>query len=115
MKRGYHARLTPGLAPRRLHHLCRQRPKVVECARLERQFDLPPRIIAQAADDDLAHLVAQSGEAAEVIEDAALAAPEEYVGVSRQLVAMLAQLEPLLRTMVRQVAVDDAILQHAAE
>ena len=63
--------------------------------RSQRQLDLPGGIVAQAADDDGAHLVAQPGEAAEVVEHAALAAPEEHVGVGRQLVAVRAELHPL--------------------
>ena len=83
--------------------------------RSQRQLDLPGGIVAQAAGDDGAHLVAKPGEAAEVVEHAALAAPEEHVGVGRQLVPVRAKLQPLLRAMVGEVAVDDAVLKHAAE
>ena len=83
--------------------------------RSQRQLDLPGGIVAQAAGDDGAHLVAKPGEAAEVVEHAALAAPEEHVGVGRQLVPVGAELHLPLRTMVGEVAVDDAVLQHAAE
>ncbi len=83
--------------------------------RSQRQLDLPGGIGAQAAGDDGAHLVAKPGEAAEVVEHAALAAPEEHVGVGRQLVPVGAQFHLPLRAMVGEVAVDDAVLQHAAE
>jgi hypothetical protein len=55
--------------------------------RSQRQPDLPGGIVAQAAGDDGAHLVAKPGEAAEVVEHAALAAPEEYAGVQASLPA----------------------------
>src|SRR5262245_2535680 len=36
----------PGLAPRGLHHLSRQRPKVVEFTRVDCQLDLPRHLLA---------------------------------------------------------------------
>ena len=73
--------------------------------RCQRQLDLQGGIFAQAAERRcVAHLVAQAGEAAELVEHAALAAPEEHVGVGRQFVAVRAELQPLLRAMVGEVA-----------
>ena len=54
----------------------------------ERHLELQAGIVVQAAEHDLAHLVAKAVEAAELVEYAALAAPEEHVGVGGKLVAV---------------------------
>src|SRR5262249_31919517 len=56
---------------------------------------------------------AEAAEATELIEDAV--APEEIICGCRQLVAVRTELEPRRGTMVVEVALDDSILQHAAE
>src|SRR5262245_7437592 len=76
-------------------------------------FDLPQRILLQTVQDDKAHLLPEAAEAAELVEDAVT--PEEVVGVCRQLVAVRAELEPGVGAMVAEVALDDAVLQHAPE
>ena len=79
----------------------------------QRGLDLHGGIFAQAAEHDGAHLVAEPSEAAELVEHAL--APQERVGVERQFVAVRAQLELRIRTMVVEITGDDAVLQHAAE
>src|SRR5262245_35218510 len=81
-----------------------------ELARGGRQcsFDLLQGILLQAVQDDEAHFIPEPGEAAELIEDAI--APEEVVGVRRQLVAIRAEPEPRVRAMVIEVSLDDAVL-----
>jgi hypothetical protein len=79
----------------------------------QRGLGLHGGIIAQAAEHDGAHLIAEAGKAAEFVEHAL--APQERVGVERQFVAVRAQLELRVRTMIIEIAGDDAVLQHAAE
>jgi len=63
--------------------------------------------------DDEAHLFVEAAEATELVEDAV--APQEIIGGCRQFVAVRTKLEPRGWTMVVEIALDDAILQHAAE
>ena len=65
-----------------------------------RGLDLQGGIIVQAAEHDGAHLVVKAGEAAELIEHAL--APQEGVGVERQIVAVRAELELLRRAVIVQ-------------
>src|SRR5262245_16963279 len=76
-------------------------------------FDLLQRILLQTVQDDEAHLLVEAAEATELIEDAV--APQKIIGGCRQLVAVWTKLEPHEWTMVVEIALDDAILQHAAE
>ena len=76
-------------------------------------FDLLQRIFLQTAQDDKAHLLAEAAEATELVEDAV--APQEVIGGRRQLIAIRTEFEPRGWTMVVEIALDDAILQHAAE
>ena len=78
-----------------------------------RGLELQQRIGAQALEHDRAHLVVEALEAAEPVEHAF--APEELVGVGRQLVAMVAQPQARIGAMLGEIACDDAVLQHAAE
>ena len=76
-------------------------------------FDLLQRILLQTVQDDEAHLFVEAAEATELVEDAV--APQEIIGGCRQFVAVRTKLEPRGWTMVVEIALDDAILQHAAE
>src|SRR5262245_25658523 len=76
-------------------------------------FDLLQRILLQTVQDDEAHLLIEAAEATEFVEDAV--APQKIIGGCRQLVAVRTELEPRGWTMIVEIALDDAILQHAAE
>src|SRR5262249_34289608 len=76
-------------------------------------FDLLQRIFMHAAEHDKTHLLTEPIEAAELIEDAII--PQEVVGGSRQIVAIRTELEPRIRTMIIEIALDDPVLQHTAE
>ena len=76
-------------------------------------LDLQPRILDEAVEHDRVHFVVHALETAEPVEHAL--APEEHIGVVRQLVAMRAKLQTRIGTMIVEIARDDAGLQHAAE
>src|SRR5690242_9954548 len=79
----------------------------------QRRLGLPKRIVRQRTQHDEAHLFVQPLKAAERVEHAV--APEELVGGGGEPVAIGAELEVLLRTLIAQILRDDAILQHASE
>src|SRR5262249_13097663 len=85
----------------------------LSCGSRERGFELQQRILLEAIQDDQAHFLAEAVEAAKLIEHAP--APQELIGSGRQLVAIRTQLEPRVWAMVVEIALDDSILQHAAE
>src|SRR5262249_56322640 len=74
-------------------------------------FDLLQRILLQTVQHDEAHFLAEAAEAAELIEDAV--APEKIIGGRRQLLAVKTKLEPRRGAMIGEVALDDAIPEHA--
>jgi hypothetical protein len=74
---------------------------------------LPERMFDQRTPDDEAHLVVQAPKTAKGVEHAV--APQEVVGGGRKLVTIGAEFQPLFRTMILQIARDDAILHHPAE
>src|SRR5207248_7275532 len=67
----------------------------------------------EAVQDDEAHFFAEAVEAAELIEYAPV--PQELIGSGRQLVAIRTQPESRVWAMLVEIALDDPILQHAAE
>ena len=79
----------------------------------ERGFGLPCRICFQRMQRDMAHLVVQAGETAELVEHAV--APQEVVRGGGQLVAIGAELQIFGRAMIAQILRHDAVLHHAAE
>src|SRR6185437_4461948 len=81
----------------------------------QRHLDLQPGVVAQAAEHNGAHFVAEALEAAELVERGALSAPEERVSVVRQLMTEGAKLEGPFAAMIGEVTLNDAILKHAAE
>ena len=78
-----------------------------------RGFELQRRIIDQALNGDVFHLLAETGEAAEPVEQRT--APEPDIGVARQRILVGAQPQLRVGAMVVEIFIDDAILQHAAE
>ena len=83
------------------------------CRSGKRGFELQHRILLEAVQDDEAHFFAEAVEAAELIEYAPV--PQELIGSGRQLVAIRTQPESRVWAMLVEIALDDPILQHAAE
>ena len=79
----------------------------------QRGLGLQAGIGEHAGDRDLLHLGAETGEAAELVEQRA--APEPDVGIVRQLVLVGAQLKLRIGAVLVEIFRDDAVLQHAAE
>ena len=79
----------------------------------DRRLRLPQRIFGQRMQRDEAHLVIQAFEPAERVEHAL--APQEFIGSGGKLVAIGTELQFGLRTMIPEVARNDAVLQHPAE
>src|SRR5690349_845486 len=72
-------------------------------------------MLAQAAEHDVVHLVAKSGEAAELVESASASIPEEFVRVRGQLAPVRAQSKSRIGTMFVEILADEAVLEHASE
>src|SRR3974390_3586140 len=70
-------------------------------------------MLAQAAEHDDAHFLAQPCKSSETIEDGF--APEKLIGCRRQLMTKWTQLQADIRAMILEIAAHDAILQHPAE
>ncbi len=76
-------------------------------------LNLQAGIVDDAADRDVRHFLTESGEASKLVKQGT--APEPDIGVVGKLVLVGAERQFRIRTMVVEIFIDDAVLQHASE